>query len=244
MELTPCKQFEIEMVDEILGNLPPHRAQILHDHLAGCRSCQKLYEEWRKILHEVLADELNNEPSAFLYKRLKKTYRLWSIKRRLFKPATFWKAASVAVISILIFALSSIQSKKPLESWKQLPIASENIPSFVINDVNTMEYHINYNKDQCPRVSGIIWINNDRDEVYCFMQNLKNYAENDYQLWLIKPFRRENGGLLQLMDEYGELYLRQRNIQEVQQISISLEPKGGSLYPTTDDIILLDFSPE
>jgi anti-sigma-K factor RskA len=43
------------------------------------------------------------------------------------------------------------------------------------------------------------------------------------------------------MDEYGELYLQQRKIQEVQQISISREPKGGSLYPTTGDTILVDF---
>ena len=36
MNPSQCKQFEIEIVDDILGNLPLKRAQALQYHLAEC----------------------------------------------------------------------------------------------------------------------------------------------------------------------------------------------------------------
>jgi len=232
-----CKQFEIEIVDEILGNLPSNSSRALQNHLDRCRSCRKLYGEWLKILK----DGMNVEPSAFLYKRLKNSFLRLQIRRRLLCPATLLSAASVAVIAVFILAISAIQSNKPLESWKQLPVASEEIPSFVMNDAKTVQYLIEPQNGRLGSANGIIWVNGQRDEVYCYMQNLENNAEHDYQIWLVKPVKKENGGLLRVIDGHGQLYLQQRNIREVEQISLSLEPKGGSLYPTSEDIVLVDF---
>ena len=52
MNPSQCKQFEIEIVDDILGNLPLKRAQALKEHLAGCSSCQKLCREWSELLKD------------------------------------------------------------------------------------------------------------------------------------------------------------------------------------------------
>lgn len=232
-----CKQFEIEIVDHILGNLPSNRSQALQNHLSWCRSCRKLYEEWL----EILKDGISVEPSIFLYKRLKNSFLRRQIRRKLLCPATIWSAASVAVIALFVLAITAIQSNKPLESWKQLPVASEDIPSFVMNDAKTVQYQVQPQNGQLGSANGIIWVNDHRDEIFCYMQNLENNAKQDYQLWLVKPVKKENGGLLRVMDGNGQLYLQQRNIQEVQQISLSLEPKGGSPFPTTEDIVLVDF---
>ncbi|NLL22020.1 MAG: zf-HC2 domain-containing protein [Firmicutes bacterium] len=248
MNPSQCKQFEIEIVDDILGNLPLKRAQALQYHLAECSSCQKLYGEWS----ELLKDGTRVHPSAQLYKRLRKHFihRQASRKTLQTSASTIWGAASVALIGMLILALVTIQGRQPLDSWEKPPVGAKDIPSFVAEDIphfvtddtDTVQYLIDPQKGRLTSINGIIWVNSNRDELYCFVQNLEDNAHYDYQIWLIKPVKRENGGLLRIIDQYGELYLRQKNIQEIQQISISQEPKGGSLYPTTDDTILVDFN--
>ncbi len=246
MNSLQCKQFEIEIVDDILGNLSSKRAQALQDHLAECSSCRKLYEEWS----ELLKDDTNVHPSARLYKRLQKYFLHRQPGRKPLQPSAIWGAASVALIGMLILALATIQGRQPLDSWEQPLVATKDIPSFVaediprfvIDDTETVQYLIDPQKGQLTSIKGIIWVNSNRDELYCFVQNLEDNAYCDYQIWLIRPIKKENGGLLQIMDQYGELYLHQKNIQEVHQISISQEPKGGSRYPTTDDTILVDFN--
>lgn len=238
MDPTQCKQLEMDIVDDILGNLPSDRSRSLHRHLTECRACQKLYVEWR----ELLKDDISAEPSARLYKHLKTNFLCHHFKRKFLRPATIWGAASVALVLTLMLALITIQSKQPLDPLKQLPMAAENIPPFVIDNTETVQYLIDPQEGQLASINGIIWVNSHLDEIYCYVQNLEYNACYDYQIWLIKPIKREIGGLLQIMDEYGELHLNQRNIQEIQQISISLEPKGGSLYPTTGDTILVDFN--
>jgi anti-sigma factor RsiW len=60
MNSSQCKQFEIEIIDDILGNLPLKRAQALQYHLAQCSSCKRLYGEWS----ELLKDDTRVHPSA------------------------------------------------------------------------------------------------------------------------------------------------------------------------------------
>lgn len=237
MNPTQCGQFEMAIVDDILGNLPSNKSQALQDHLDECLSCRKLYSEWR----EILKDEKSVEPPVSLYNRLAKKFLRRHVRRKTLAPATIWGATSALLLGMLVLAIVAVQGKQPLVPREQFPIASEDIPSFVLDDTETVQYLINPQEGQLTEIKGIIWVNNRLDEIYCFVQNLEYNANHDYQIWLIKTVKRENGGLLRLMDEYGELYLQQRKIQEVQQISISREPKGGSLYPTTGDTILVDF---
>lgn len=246
MNSSQCKQFEIEIVDDILGNLSSKRSQALQDHLAQCSSCKKLYGEWS----ELLKDDISVHPSSQLYKRLQKNFLHRRAGRKPLQPSAIWGAASVALIGMLILALVTIQGRQPLDSWEQPPVGTKDIPSFVAEDMprfvtddtETVQYLIAPQKGWLSSINGIIWVNSNRDELYCFVQNLEDNGYYDYQIWLIKPVKRENGGLLHIMDQYGELYLHKKNIQAVQQISISQEPKGGSLHPTTDDTILVDLN--
>ncbi len=160
-----CKQFEIEIVDNILGNLPSNRSQALQHHLAECRPCRNLYEEW----HEILKDNKSIEPSAFLYKRLKKNFLRQQVKHKLLRRSTLWGVASVAMIGILMLVIAAFQGKQPLDSWKQLPVASEDIPLFVTDDTKTVQYLINPQKGQLTSIEGIVWVNSHLDEIYCYV---------------------------------------------------------------------------
>jgi anti-sigma-K factor RskA len=235
-----CKRFEVEIVDHLLGNLPLHKAKNLEHHLAECKSCQKLYDEWQQILNE--KENINAVPSARLYQRLNSARLRRQFKRKLMRPSFLGGAAALAMVLVLVIGISTLQGKRSLDSWERLPLTSDNIPPFVTNDTQTVQYVIEPRKGYLTDIHGIIWVNGYRDEAYFFVHNLEKSGDQDYQIWLIKPVTRENGGLLQVKGKYGELYLQQRNIQEVQQISISLEPKGGSLYPTSGDTILVDLN--
>ena len=126
-------------------------------------------------------------------------------------------AASVVLIGMLILALVTIQGRQPLDSWEQPPVGTKDIPSFVAEDMprfvtddtDTVQYLIDPKKGRLTRINGIIWVNSNSDELYCFVQNLEDNAHYDYQIWLIKPVK-EKTGLFAYHDQYGELYLRQK----------------------------------
>ncbi len=238
MNSTECKQFEVEIVDDILGSLSSPKSRRLHEHLAQCKSCRKIYEDW----HEILSDDTTGAPTAGLYRHLKKVFLYQQLKGKLLKPSIIWGASFAAIVGIIILSLTAIKVDQPLNTWEHLPVASDELPLFVTDDAETVHYLINPQKDQLNNINGIIWVNNRQDEAYCFVQNLEANTWYDYQIWLIKPTQKENGGLLQVVEKYGKIHLQQRNIQDVQQISISREPKGGSFYPTSNDIILIDFN--
>lgn len=88
MNPTQCGQFEMAIVDDILGNLPSNKSQALQDHLAECLSCRKLYAEWR----EILKDEKSVEPPVSLYNRLAKKFLRRHVRRKTLAPATIWGA--------------------------------------------------------------------------------------------------------------------------------------------------------
>lgn len=238
MRPRPCRRFELEMVDEILGHLPQNKAGDLQHHLTGCSACRNLYREWQAILK----GSKEVEPSSHLYRRIKNTFRLRQTRRVYLRPSIFWGAASAIVIGMLALGLTSLVAKKSRAPWEQLPLAPEEIPSFIVDDAKTIQYFIDPQEGLLGGINGIIWINTPRDEIYCYMQGLQVSDAHDYQLWLIKPVARESGGLLRLVDEYGRLHLQRRNVREILQISISPEPKGGSLFPTTEETILVDLT--
>ena len=229
MHWSPCRQFEIEIVDQIMGSLPLSKSRALQEHLAGCGSCRQHYAEWQ----ELLKDNPGVRPPVRLYQRLKIAFLLRQVKARLFRPSILWWAASAAMIGALTLGIGTLQRKQPLplNSWKRRPIAAEQIPPFVVNDSETVGYPVNAQEGNLTGVNGIIWVNGPGDQVYCLIKGLEDYRGYDYQIWLIKTVKRENGGLLRMMGEYGGLFLQQRNIQEVRQISISLEPKAGAFTP-------------
>lgn len=234
---TVCKYYELEIVNDLLGKLPDNRSAVLKAHLAGCESCQRVYTQWQQILtREDVA------PSPNLYQRLKKAYQIKQLKDRLRQPRFFW---GIGIgLAVLLITLVTGQIKKPYLTWEQPPIVTESsMPLFVVNDTKTVPYTIPPQAGQPSQLEGMIWINKHCDEIFFCIRGLKQNSNFDYQIWLIKPVKRENGGLLQIKDQCGALHLQQRNIREVQQISISREPKGGSPYPTTADTILVDFKP-
>ncbi|HHX77637.1 MAG TPA: hypothetical protein GX697_04745, partial [Firmicutes bacterium] len=195
MNSTACKQFEIEIVDNILGNLPPNKSRSLHEHLAQCKQCRLLYKEWQKIF----SDETTEAPPAGLYRHLKKVFLFQLLKRKLLKPSIVWGASYAVIVCVIILSLTAIKVKQPLNNAQGLfPAVPDEIPLFLTDDVETEQYLIKPQNGQFNNLNGIIWVNSRRDEAYCFVQNLEANNRYDYQLWLIKSTQRENGGLLQV----------------------------------------------
>ncbi len=235
MDREKCKQYEVAIVDSIMGNLPPDCTEALQQHLATCPSCTELYKEWR----ELLEDGKEATPSVHLYQRLKRSVTRQKVKNKIFRPSTFWGIVSVATAILLFIGIHTLyQEKTRMNSFAQL--VDEHLPPSMFMDARTVQYTISPQNGPLIGVHGNIWVNGHTDEVFFRVHGLKEDTEHDYQVWLIKSVNRENAGLLDIVGEYAEFYSQGQNIHEVQHISISKEPKGGSDYPTTPDVILLD----
>ena len=141
MDPSQCKQFEVEIVDDLLGNLSAKRSQALLNHLKKCESCRKLYNEWQ----EILKNNKKVAPPATLYERLKKYLLQRRFKQRLLRSPTFWSAASVIIIIMFVLATPAFQDKQPLETLnsvkqQQLTTVAENTPPFLTDDIKTVQY--------------------------------------------------------------------------------------------------------
>jgi anti-sigma-K factor RskA len=241
MDRNKCDLSEIQIVDDILGNLPPEASRTLQQHLASCPSCRQLYQEWRHLLQE----RPETAPSPRVYRRLGRRMRRRHIRRKWFRPANVMGFVSAAAAMVLMTGIFSLYREQPPSvpsspSAEQPPHA-EHLPHAMVLDARTISFPIASQHARSAGVYGHVWVNGYTDEVFFRVRGLVDDQEHDYQVWLIKAVRRENAGLLRMEGEFAELYSQGQNIREVKLISISKEPKGGSAAPTAPEMILVDF---
>lgn len=238
-----CDRLEMQIVDDILGNLTEEAHRTLHHHLATCHDCRRRYDEWRRHLQ----DASNTTPSPRVYHRLRRRVRWQYVRRTWFRPAAVMASvASGATVALLFAVVSLFQTQMPTVSSSSVtesPVLGTPRPHAIVRDARTVSFPISSQQARSMGVYGHVWINGHTDEMFFRVHGLITDRNHDYQVWLVKAVQRENAGLLQMTGEFAELYTRGQNIREVQFISISKEPKGGSVKPTTPEMILFDFVP-
>lgn len=87
--------------------------------------------------------------------------------------------------------------------------------------------------------NGEVWLNAETEELFIVLQNLSWSYEQDYQAWLMGDQRFINIGLLEHQNGLGHLYRKMKEIKGAEFIRVSIEPKGGSMYPTGPDFLIL-----
>ena len=93
-----CDRLEMQIVDDILGNLTEEAHRTLHHHLATCHDCRRRYDEWRRHLQ----DASNTTPSPRVYHRLRRRVRWQYVRRTWFRPAAVMASvASGATVALL-----------------------------------------------------------------------------------------------------------------------------------------------
>lgn len=245
-----CGFSEQEIVDYILGSLPEERCARLREHVAGCRSCRDQMQEWMELLSSRQEETLPGPPPR-LKTGLKLKY-IWFKKLPAFARGTMRSgkaAAAAAAVALLFIFLGLFQTFKdsgeiraPLTASLDR-IATEFHPEdrslSMLVDPKTVQYKMT--ALNAKDAEGYAWVNRLSDEVFLLIDGLEPSTEKDYQAWFIFNTAniRENGGILKWKKGMAHLYVHGGKISGADNITISLEPKGGSFAPIGPDTLLV-----
>ncbi|MBS4196169.1 anti-sigma factor domain-containing protein [Lederbergia citri] len=213
-----------QMIDFILGKSSEEHRVAIQKSITGCEECHANYLVWKDTLpHEELL-----EPSKLLKKRVMNSYRSNTKEKLRFRPSLFWKVSSIAVIgmALLFVVLFDVFPKQSTD-----PITDHSM--FVMND-DTDIYELQPQMSQPTPTKGYAWINNRTKEVYLFVDGLPPLENKDYQAWVKTYNGLYDAGIIQLLGERGQLYRKSEQLERIEYIIVSVEPKGGSRVPTEE----------
>lgn len=236
----PCLSDEI-LIDKVLSNLSKEQEQGIRAHLDHCLHCQSRLEEWQHLL-------IKGEPQTVswrytapkLKKRLKK-YLFSTSNHKLpwGKPALLLLSVSLLFCLTLLTGIWSSPTPINLEdrhSPSGTPLAHDS--HFLMNP-QTTHYRFQHTfvlpveEYRLPStVQGNLWVDHKGQKLFLVLEGLSYLPEKDYQVWVITRKVANNAGLVKHNDSNAFLYWYSEEPTEIEMIRVSIEPKGGSIYPT------------
>lgn len=227
-----CFWREEEIADLLLGKLEAEKRVQLERHVADCDRCAALLRDWSAILAPA---EPKPHPSPSLKRRLLQRIvveRWISRLHRLRASAWVWRAAVLLLCIGSLFVLQRESLAPPVP-----PNAAVTRDVAMVKDPHTVLYVV-------PVVPGnvksYVWVNDTSNEILILTEGLMPSAEYDYQVWLITKDKRFDVGLLHWQDGMARLYFQGGVLRQVENIAVSVEPKGGSFVPTGPDAIFVN----
>lgn len=254
--------MEEEWVDFVLGKLSHAKRQQLESHLESCAVCRQQMEEWSAILtaKEHMLDATGQEQVSSFYKNereastvdavmpeqkyllslqrmVKRQARMHQLKRKL-KEQKYILAGAAAALLLLAITLKPLNDKlvTPAHVDDYVLHYEPNAASFV-NAVDSARYRVETAEGQTG--SGYIWLKEDWSEVFLWLENLPVIERQDYQAWAVSGEVTNSLGIIQTVGSEGHLYIQTPYQHPTDFISITVEPKGGSLVPTSKQIVLI-----
>jgi len=81
----------------------------------------------------------------------------------------------------------------------------------------------------------IVWANPRTGEIFVLMDGLLPAESRDVQVWGLSGRQMTNLGLLKFHQWQGHLYSQVYGLLELEELYLTIEPKGGSLQPTAPE---------
>ena len=81
----------------------------------------------------------------------------------------------------------------------------------------------------------IVWANPRTGEIFVLMDGLLPAESRDVQVWGLSGQQMTNLGLLEFHRWQGHLYSQFYGLMELEELYLTIEPKGGSLQPTAPE---------
>lgn len=232
MKRNGCEWTEAEIVDFVLGRLPDRRAHALWQHGQTCDRCRSRMEDWRHMLlvdgtqTDMQTDELPL-PSERLRRRLRRS--MIAFQRR--KSARSMSRFLVPLCGFVVLLLASAGLLKM--NMPDGPTGFQ-IEEHELQRLMEHPLAVRYPVESIGGwdVNGSVWIMGESEEMVLILYGLPNPHNKDYQAWLNKQNAVWDGGIVHIREGDGLLYFRGAPVREADNISVSLEPKGGSALPT------------
>lgn len=238
--------LEEQIVDFILQKVSSSEEQAFRKHLVQCATCRTLFEAWR----DTLADYQSEQSDDWAVSRTRVKKYLWSRLNGSFrkKRLDWLRPKPVAAVGIMLVFLSLGMFLKLGVLTQPAPLATPSADGhpLVIKQalpgmlpLATESYYYSIRSTLNPQVDGYIAINPATQEVYIYVKGIPSVVDRDYQAWLVEERSTIDMGLLQLENGIAELYKQAKEVERANMVKISIEPKGGSLYPTGPDLLFI-----
>jgi len=237
-----CCHRDEELVDLLLGNLDDGKQLEWQAHLSQCESCAKEAAHWSGLL--MPRDGVAMQPPERLQRRIYRSLRLaaaWSRFRACLRPV--YVAVSLAGVLLLVsfYPMSAGDPAGP--AWHRAQSALSSLYAAEMADQAMVNHPKTVLHQAEPMVHagsrGYVWINDVSNELLLMAEGLEPLAEKDYQVWLVINNNRSTAGVLQWRGRFAHLYFHGREIRSVEDIAVSIEPKGGSFVPTGPDALFV-----
>ncbi|MCJ7841162.1 anti-sigma factor [Lederbergia sp. NSJ-179] len=210
-----CKHWtDEEMIDYILGKSTKQQTTAIQLSIKECNHCRSCYHTWR----EILPLEEWEQPSPQLKRRVVKSYIAKLKKNRVMVPSFVWKvtALAVLVIALSVALFTDHHSTQELALDQKEASVYEMIP------------------EPSQHTSGYVMVNNRTNEFYLTVDGLLPIIDKDYQAWVKTYDGFQNMGVLQFENGKASIYSDEKQLEKVEYILFSIEPKGGSSSPSQE----------
>jgi anti-sigma-K factor RskA len=251
-DLSPqaCKRQyrEEDWIDWLLGNKPQLERSVMADHLARCRKCRETAEQWRPLLlgnggapHKEAA-----EPAVFPSESVRRSIRSHVKKRALrnrlkegLTRRSKWAAAAAACMVLALCVAGLYRTVHEPGEERDLYVAEhEPIAVPFMKDPTTASFRVEPFNDELGE--GYVWFNDNSKEMLVLLEGVLPSEGHVLQVWAVDRSGHANLGLLR-HDEArrAHFYFKGEALAKADNIALTVEPMGGSRYPTSPDAFLI-----
>lgn len=251
--MTPsrCDVQEERWIDWHLKRLPPETAEALERHALQCEDCRRVSSQWAAWLGES-AQQANDSVPPMPREHIRQSLRLrvrrmgWRNRMQRLRLRPVWQLAAAG--AALLFGLFAFQHVLPDSAPGRSPAAvldpmdyverhvPEGVKLMSLPDTQVFGGKAGFDAVWPEAAAGnrsvTVWLNGRTGEVLVLIEGLLPTDSRDVQAWGTIREARTNLGLLEFHQARGHLYRQSLNVPEVEELALTIEPKGGSLLPT------------
>lgn len=243
-----CGVPEERWVDWLQGRQDTDARAALGRHLEYCEQCRSSLREWGELLalHENRTGETPGSPGMDR-KRLalrRAVKRLgWRRRAASLGSSSGWLAAAACALAVVI-AVPSLLAGQSIEPEQRKPAhayakAYEPNAAALLARPDTAVYGWNGAGEAAvfgsvaARPAATIWMNGRTGELFLLLEGLYPSERLDVQAWGASGDRLTSLGLLEFHSSQGHLYSRIGQLPVFKEVAFTIEPKGGSEFPTS-----------
>ncbi|GGH86091.1 hypothetical protein JOD43_000679 [Pullulanibacillus pueri] len=236
-----CKWREETIIDVILGETNSSQKEAFVEHLPRCQNCQLLYHRWQALL--LNNKEENLRSSIDLRGKIYRSLLVMIGRRRYFgKPLLIFSFVGVLLISgFLLGRMTTSPFESPVSPIALSTDNVEDTKQKTRGPALPASYQVLSIHHQ--KMDGYVWLNRETKDILIFLSGLRPLKDKDYQAWIVSEDNdKQIGGLLQMSEGMGHVYVHKPGVAKVRKLIISVEPRGGSRFQTGPETVNLDLS--
>lgn len=231
-----------------LNSLDTDEARQVANHLRTCDECYKEYLGFQAVVDRLGFAASSMRPSPTLKGRLISRIRTvhsprteagpvipW-LKRHLPQRVTRpWLTAAAAIVVLLV---ANVWLAEEMTRYAGLVPAAAPTPFSIDATLRTIQLQ---STSARSRAKGMLLVSSDGKKGMLVVDGLPGIAaQHVYEAWLGEKTKPSSAGILNVNDTgYGWIEIKQssRPLHEYHYFGVTVEPAGGSVFPTGDSIL-------